>query len=193
MAYKWLSGLPLQLKGPLGLFEIRREFLPSPESLSHRGMTSAVGQNVNKKQNNTRFQHTGVNFRSERNSKELQLHHLVLELENLSRSKTKAKQNSTYRSQFQIRKDIVKIVELRELQLHHLVLELENAPGDSVENVPENSPLLGVDDLVVARLQATEDLDVLDVHRGQQLEGSQAILVRRKIKQNYLIEKYNDY
>ena len=75
-------------------------------------------------------------------------------------------------------------MELRELQLHHLVLELENAPGDSVENVPENSPLLGVDDLVVARLQSTEDLDVLDVHRGQQLEGSQAILVRRTIKQN---------
>ena len=66
--YEGLPGLPLQLKGPLGLFKERMEFLPSPEFLSHRGMASAVGQNVNKKQNNTRFQHTGVNFRSERNS-----------------------------------------------------------------------------------------------------------------------------
>ena len=84
--------------------------------------------------------------------------------------------NAFYRCQFEIGQDIIEVVKLGELKVNHLVLELENATHRSVEHMPQDATLLRVDNLVVALLQPSEDLDVLDVHRSQQLKGGQTIL-----------------
>ena len=100
--------------------------------------------------------------------------------------------NAFYRCQFEIGQDIIKVVKLGELKVNHLVLELENATHRSVEHMPQDATLLRVDNLVVALLQTSEDLDVLDVHRSQQLKGSQPILKPHLQSIFYELNKKND-
>ena len=71
-------------------------------------------------------------------------------------------------------------MELGELKVDHLVLQLEDTTHGAVENVAQNASLLWMHDLVVTLLQTSEDLDVLDVHRRQQLKRSQPILKEDK-------------
>jgi hypothetical protein len=57
------------------------------------------------------------------------------------------------------------------------MLEL-NQPADyTVQNVSQNAPLLGMGDLVVALLQTSKGLNVLDVKGGQELKCGDFILL----------------
>ena len=101
-------------------------------------------------------------------------------------------ENAFYRCQFEIGQDIIEVVKLGELKVNHLVLELENATHRSVEHMPQDATLLRVDNLVVALLQTSEDLDVFDVHRRQQLKGGQPILKPHLQSIFYELNKKND-
>ena len=83
---------------------------------------------------------------------------------------------STHWCQFEIGQDVIKIMEFRELQQDHLILEFQHAAHDPVQDMVEHPPLLRMDDLIVALLEAAEDLDVFDVEGGDVLEGGESIL-----------------
>ena len=94
----------------------------------------------------------------------------------------------TYRCEFQIRKYIIKIVELGELEVDHFILEFQDAPHGAIKDVAQDATLLWVNYLVIRLLESAEDLDVLDVHCGQDLEGCLTILKYSYDNIYYLIE-----
>ena len=67
-------------------------------------------------------------------------------------------------------------MELGEFQVDHFVFQFEHASHDAIQYVSEHAAFLWMDNLIVALLHTTEDLDVFDVECGQQLECGQTIL-----------------
>lgn len=67
-------------------------------------------------------------------------------------------------------KDVIHVVIFWKLRLHHVILQLQHSSYHVIKNGLENSSLLRMHQLIVDRLQLSEDLKVADIEHSHALK-----------------------